>query len=88
MKRRVAFVTSLTLVGSFVLAAPPLRADDDKRKDSPRNGCNDLPSQSALRDALRAAQDQANGGFGLATGSSVPSRSPGISAATSGPVAV
>lgn len=65
MKRRAAFVTSLTLVGSFVLAAPPLRADDDKSKDSPRNGCNDLPSQSALRNALRAAQDQANGGFSL-----------------------
>ena len=48
-----------------MVAAPSLRADDDKGKDSPKNGCKDLPSHGALRDALRAAQDQANGGFSL-----------------------
>jgi len=65
MNTRVPFVTSLTLVGSLVLAAPALRADDDHDKDSPRNGCSDLPSHGALREALRAAQDQSNGGFNL-----------------------
>ena len=66
MKRRVAFVASLTLVGSFVLAAPALRADDD-HGDSPRNGCRDLPSHADLREALRAAQEHpdGNGGFNL-----------------------
>jgi uncharacterized protein GlcG (DUF336 family) len=64
MNRRVPFVIGLALMGSFVVAAPSLRADDDK-KDAPKNGCSDLPSQGALRNALRAAQDQANGGFSL-----------------------
>jgi hypothetical protein len=48
-----------------MLAAPALRADDDNGKDTPRNGCKDLPSHGALREALRFAQDQANGGFNL-----------------------
>jgi uncharacterized protein GlcG (DUF336 family) len=65
MNRRVAFVTSLTLVGSFMIAAPALRADDDKGKDSPKNGCKDLPSHGALREALETARAQASGGFDL-----------------------
>src|ERR1700730_17077134 len=63
--RPVLFVTSLTLVGSLMLAAPPLRADDDKGKDSSKNGCKDLPSQAALRTPLEGARAQANGGFNL-----------------------
>ncbi len=65
MDRRVRFVTSLTLVGLLVLAAPLVRADDDKGKGSPKNGCKDLPSHGALRNALEDARAQANGGFDL-----------------------
>jgi uncharacterized protein GlcG (DUF336 family) len=54
------------MVGSILLAAPLLRADDDdKGKSAPGNGCRDLPSHGALRAALAAAQGQANGGFSL-----------------------
>ena len=65
MDRRVPLVTGLTLVGLLVVAAPLVRADDDRGRDSQKNGCKDLPSHSALRAALEAAQALANGGFGL-----------------------
>jgi uncharacterized protein GlcG (DUF336 family) len=65
MKTRVPFAISLTLVGSLVLGAPSLRAGDDQDKDPRRNGCGDLPSHAALREALTAAQGDPNGGFNL-----------------------
>ena len=67
MKRPVPFVTALTLSGALVITAPPLRANDDSGKDSPRNGCADLPSHATLREALSAAQSHPDGnaGFGL-----------------------
>ena len=39
-----------------------------------QNACKDLPSHSALRDALIAAQGQANGGFGLEMWATVVNR--------------
>ena len=59
------------------------------------DACKDLPSHSALRDALIAARDRPNGGFGLemwatvviATAWSAPWRLPAAIAATSGPAA-
>lgn len=67
------------------LGARAAWADDDGS-----SACRDLPSQAALRNALKAAQAQANGGFGLemwATlvnrdGASVPWRSRVAAAAT------
>jgi uncharacterized protein GlcG (DUF336 family) len=55
---------SLALVGSLLLAAPLLRADDDKGKPV-KNSCSELPSHSALRAALENARSQSNGGFNL-----------------------
>lgn len=60
MTRNPGFVSSLVLVGSLVLGAGAVRADDGQS-----NACKDLPSHSALQAALEAAQAQANGGFGL-----------------------
>lgn len=60
MNMKRTFVTSLLLVGLLVVGVVAARADDDRP-----SGCKNLPSQSALRSALEAAQAQANGGFGL-----------------------
>lgn len=60
MKRPV--ITSLVLAGSFLVGAATARADGD---NGPGNGCRDLPSHSALRAALKAAEAQASGGLGL-----------------------
>jgi uncharacterized protein GlcG (DUF336 family) len=65
MNSRLRYGAGLSLVGSLLLAAPLLRADDDKGKWFPRNGCSELPSHSALRGALENARAQANGGFNL-----------------------
>jgi uncharacterized protein GlcG (DUF336 family) len=44
------------------------------RRADAQNACKDLPSYSALRDALIAAQGQANGGFGLEMWATVVNR--------------
>src|SRR5258708_39844600 len=54
-------VASVVLVGLVTFGVTVARADDDDRQSQ----CRGLPSQSALRGALEAAQAQANGGFGL-----------------------
>ena len=61
MRKRVPFIMSLFLVGSFVSSAGSARADDD----GPAAACRGLPSWAALRSALEAAQAVSNGGFGL-----------------------
>jgi uncharacterized protein GlcG (DUF336 family) len=63
-------VLGLVLVTGFVVAATTGRADD--RGGS--NACRDLPSHSALRDALEAAQSESNGGFGLEMWATVVNR--------------
>ena len=73
--------TTMVLAGSL-----SARADDGP------NACRDLPSQSALRNALEAARGQANGGFNLdmwgtvvnRDASSAPWRSRAMDAATGG----
>jgi uncharacterized protein GlcG (DUF336 family) len=65
MDRRVSLVTGLALIGSLILAAPSLRADDDKGKESSNNGCRNLPSHGVLREALAAARAQPSAGFNL-----------------------
>ncbi|HXK03761.1 MAG TPA: heme-binding protein [Verrucomicrobiae bacterium] len=59
MKQRV-FLYSLALASSWSLGAQPVRAASDYAST-----CNGLPSQSALRAALKTARGQANGGFNL-----------------------
>ncbi len=70
MNKRVPCVMSLVLVGSLILGAGTARADDDGRA----NPCNALPSHTALRSALVAAQGAANGGFGLGMWATVVNR--------------
>ena len=52
----------LALFGALAIGSVTARADDERQNN---NACRDLPSHSALRDALDAAQGVPNGGFGL-----------------------
>ena len=52
--------TILVLVAAVMATGRPASADDDGP-----SACRDLPSYAALRQALKAAQAQPNGGFGL-----------------------
>src|ERR1700730_8330605 len=61
MCKRVPFMMSLFLVGSFVSSAGSARADDD----GPAAACRGLPWWSELRSAREAAQAVSNGGFGF-----------------------
>src|SRR5438552_13440583 len=61
MKMTRTIVSTSALAGLLFMNVVVARADDDALV----NPCRDLPSQSTLRNALKAAQSQANGGFGL-----------------------
>jgi uncharacterized protein GlcG (DUF336 family) len=61
MNKNLPSLTGLVLVGSVILGAAAVRADDDDRPSS----CKDLPSHAALKSALGTAQAALNGGFGL-----------------------
>jgi uncharacterized protein GlcG (DUF336 family) len=69
MKKHIP-VLALVVVTAFVVAGATGRADDRGAS----NACKDLPSHSALRDALAAAQGQSNGGFGLQMWAAVVNR--------------
>ncbi len=58
--------------GAMVLGA--LIAGGGAARAAGPNACKDLPSHGALRDALIAAQSQANGGFGLEMWATVVNR--------------
>ena len=57
----------LVLIGALMAGGGVARA-------SGPDSCKDLPSHSALRDALIAAQGQPNGGFGLEMWATVVNR--------------
>jgi uncharacterized protein GlcG (DUF336 family) len=59
--KRLSAVTALSVI---LLAGNTLNAATDNHDDTP-SSCRQLPSQTALRSALMAAQQQSNGGFGL-----------------------
>jgi uncharacterized protein GlcG (DUF336 family) len=69
MVKHVRCVVSVVLLGSLTLSVGVARAGDDDRSQ-----CRGLPSQSALRNALEAAQAQQNGGFGLQMWATVVNR--------------
>src|SRR6476661_8938861 len=70
MIRNVWSVTAMALSGALVLTGATAQADD---RHGP-NPCKDLPSYSALRSALSAAQATSNGGFGLEMWATVVNR--------------
>jgi uncharacterized protein GlcG (DUF336 family) len=70
MIRNVWSVTAIALSGALVLTGTTAQADD---RHGP-NPCKDLPSYSALRSALSAAQATSNGGFGLEMWATVVNR--------------
>jgi uncharacterized protein GlcG (DUF336 family) len=70
MMKRTA-VSILLLVGAVTIGTRWLSADQE---DSSSNACRGLPSHAALRAALAAAQDQANGGFALEMWATVVNR--------------
>ena len=59
MKKRV-LIAGAVLMTALTGSAVTVGADDGRG-----SACGDLPSHQALRDALAAAQSQANGGFAL-----------------------
>ena len=72
MKKRVVFVLGLIVAAGLTLGGV-VHADND-HGNGQGNACRDLPSHAALREALAAAQAQANGGFGLEMWASVVNR--------------
>ena len=69
MRTNGRLIAITALVGSLTLGVTLARAGDDDR-----SSCRGLPSHSALRSALEAAQAQANGGFGLQMWATVVNR--------------
>jgi uncharacterized protein GlcG (DUF336 family) len=61
MNRNVLFVMNLVLAGSLVLGTGTARAQGVN--NTPRHGCQDLPSHAALKAALTAARNMPNGGL-------------------------
>jgi uncharacterized protein GlcG (DUF336 family) len=64
-------MTGLVLLGAVAIGSVTARADDERSNSS---ACRNLPSYSALRDALVAAQGEENGGFGLQMWATVVNR--------------
>ncbi len=62
MKKHAARAAALAIAGSLSIGSSLAFADHGYGRPNP---CKDLPSHGALRAALQAAQDLANGGFGL-----------------------
>lgn len=59
----------LVMIGAVIAGSATARADDDRSA-----ACRDLPSHSALRQALATAQGEQNGGFGLEMWATVVNR--------------
>jgi len=53
------------MLGAAVVGAVTIGSTTTGAEQGSSNACRGLPSYGALRDALRGAQDQANGGFSL-----------------------
>jgi uncharacterized protein GlcG (DUF336 family) len=60
VRNSASFLTGLAIVGGLTIGAAVPRADDTRAPD-----CRDVPSHSALRNALEAARAASNGGFNL-----------------------
>ncbi|HET6957397.1 MAG TPA: heme-binding protein [Vicinamibacterales bacterium] len=60
MRKSASFLTGLAIIGGLVMSAATPRADDGRPSE-----CRDVPSHSALRNALEAARAASNGGFNL-----------------------
>ena len=60
----------LVLLGAVAVGSVTARAEDERSNSA----CRNLPSHSALRDALIAAQGEENGGFGLEMWATVVNR--------------
>jgi uncharacterized protein GlcG (DUF336 family) len=71
MVRNLVF-TGIAIMCAWSFAAPEVRANG--YDDRPPSGCRDLPFHQELREALEAAQAQANGGFGLQMWGSIVNR--------------
>jgi hypothetical protein len=50
MRKSASFLTGLAIIGGLVMSAATPRADDGRASE-----CRDVPSHSALRNALEAA---------------------------------
>ncbi len=63
---RIKLVPAVVATSMMFLTAVPAVADEDEASDgSAVSRCAGLPSHAALKSALTAARDQANGGFNL-----------------------
>lgn len=67
--KNLQLTIGLVVIGAVIAGSVPARADDDRSA-----ACRDLPSHSALRQALITAQSQENGGFGLEMWATVVNR--------------
>jgi len=71
MKRRSLMMTATLLTAAMLAATGVTLAQGEAGRSA---ACNALPSHAALKDALDAAQAQANGGFGLEMWATVVNR--------------
>jgi uncharacterized protein GlcG (DUF336 family) len=67
MSTKQSLAAGVTLIGMLIAGSGTVRADGP-------DACKDLPSHSALREALTAAQGQPNGGFALEMWATVVNR--------------
>ncbi len=63
---RIKFVSAVMATSMMLVIAVPAVAEEDEASDgSVASRCAGLPTHAALKSALTAARDQANGGFNL-----------------------
>lgn len=63
---RFHWISAVTAASMIFASAFPALADEDEASDGPAaSRCMGLPAHAALKSALTAARDQANGGFNL-----------------------
>jgi hypothetical protein len=67
--KNLRLTMGLVMIGAVIAGSVTARADDDRSA-----ACRDLPSHSALRQALVTAQGEQNGGFGLEMWATVVNR--------------
>ena len=77
MKKPVLVATGVAMIGALLFGSASVRANNGNGNNGNNGGnagCSGLPSYGDLKAALQAAQNEANGGFGLEMWATVVNR--------------